>query len=129
MKYFNDRSCTDAFEGSYIEYATLHVPKSSVDKYNAVEPWKNFQSIVPIETDDTPTMVSPLFGADVQILDGVVSVSGEQEGMNLAVYNTYGQLVGSGKATSCTTDIRTSLRRGEVAIVKMGSKAMKVVMK
>ena len=32
----------DAFEGSYIEYATLHVPKGCIDAYKAVEPWKNF---------------------------------------------------------------------------------------
>ena len=35
----------DAFEGSYIEYATLHVPKGCLDAYKAVNPWKNFQSI------------------------------------------------------------------------------------
>ena len=36
----------DAFEGSYIEYATLHVPKGCIDAYKAVEPWKNFKSIL-----------------------------------------------------------------------------------
>ena len=36
------------FEGSYIEYATLHVPKGCLDAYKAVEPWKNFKSIVEI---------------------------------------------------------------------------------
>ena len=36
------------FEGSYIEYATLHVPKGCLDAYKAVDPWKNFQSILEI---------------------------------------------------------------------------------
>ena len=36
---------TDAFYGSYIEYATLHVPTASIDAYKAVEPWKNFKVI------------------------------------------------------------------------------------
>ena len=38
----------DAFEGSYIEYATLHVPKGCIGTYKDVKPWKNFKSIVEI---------------------------------------------------------------------------------
>lgn len=36
---------TDAFEGSYVEYATLIVPDASIDKYKAAVPWKNFGTI------------------------------------------------------------------------------------
>ena len=39
----------DAFEGSYIEYATLHVLAKSVNDYKAAEPWKNFKNIVKID--------------------------------------------------------------------------------
>ena len=39
----------NAFEGSPIEYATLHVLKSSIDAYKSAEPWKNFKSIVKID--------------------------------------------------------------------------------
>ena len=38
----------DAFNDSYIEYATLHVPVGSVDAYKAAEPWSKFKSIVKI---------------------------------------------------------------------------------
>ena len=38
----------NAFVGSYIEYATLHVPAGSVDAYKAVEPWSGFKEILPI---------------------------------------------------------------------------------
>ena len=38
-----------AFENSYVDYATLHVPYGSVDKYKAVGPWKDFKEIVAIE--------------------------------------------------------------------------------
>ena len=37
---------SNAFEGSYIEYATLHVPKGCSEAYKAKAPWKNFKSIV-----------------------------------------------------------------------------------
>ena len=36
----------NAFEGSYIEYATLHVPKGCLDVYKDVEPWKYFNNKV-----------------------------------------------------------------------------------
>ena len=36
---------TNAFDSSSVETATLHVPASSVDAYNAAEPWKNFGTI------------------------------------------------------------------------------------
>ena len=36
---------SEAFQDSYIEYATLHVPFTSIDAYKAVEPWKNFKEI------------------------------------------------------------------------------------
>lgn len=39
----------NAFDGSYIEYVTLHVPESSINSYGAVEPWKNFKNIVKID--------------------------------------------------------------------------------
>ena len=40
---------SNAFKDSYIEYATLYVPASSVDAYKVAEPWKNFKSIVSID--------------------------------------------------------------------------------
>ena len=40
----------DAFEGSYIEYATLHVPRGCLDAYK-VKPWTSFKSIVEIILD------------------------------------------------------------------------------
>ncbi len=40
---------TDAFENSYIEYATLYVLESSIEEYKTTDPWKSFKSIVPLE--------------------------------------------------------------------------------
>ena len=38
----------NAFQDSYIEYVTLHVPKVAIDDYKANEPWKNFKEVVKI---------------------------------------------------------------------------------
>ena len=35
-----------AFENSYIDYVTLHVPKASIEEYKKTAPWKNFKEIV-----------------------------------------------------------------------------------
>lgn len=37
---------SNAFQESYIEYATLHVQEESIEKYKHAEPWKRFKNIV-----------------------------------------------------------------------------------
>ena len=39
----------NAFNETYIEYVTLHVPAESVNAYKAAEPWKNFKEIVELQ--------------------------------------------------------------------------------
>ena len=39
---------SDAFDGSYIEYVTLHVPSESIKSYKTTSPWKDFGIIVEI---------------------------------------------------------------------------------
>ncbi len=41
---------SDAFENSYINYATLHVPTMSIESYRKSLPWKNFKTIEKINT-------------------------------------------------------------------------------
>ena len=40
------------FTGSYIEYATLHVPESAMAAYSSTAPWSGFGNIVAIGEDD-----------------------------------------------------------------------------
>ena len=51
------------------------------------------------------------------------------DGTFINVYDTTGRMVGSAKATTGTTTIETSLHSGEICIVKIGEKAVKVLMK
>ena len=43
-------SSTDAFKGSNVENATLHVPAKALINYKAVSPWNRFGKIEPLET-------------------------------------------------------------------------------
>jgi len=211
-------SWTDIFEGSYINYATLHVPSTSFDAYKAVEPWKSFKAIVgldgtlpeepEVEKCATPTIsyaggklifdcatkgaefvteitdadIKKHYDAEVQLTvtynisvyatkagydnsdvvtatlcwidvtpegdnvvvgkaevranpvliqsnGGVLSISGVAEGTTISVYDTAGRMVGSATAASENTNISTSLRSGEICIVKIGEKAVKVAIK
>ena len=45
---------SNAFDGSYPEYATLHVPDASVDSYKATAPWSSFGKIVGLSGTVTP---------------------------------------------------------------------------
>ena len=53
----NTQNVTNAFEGSLIEYATLHVPTASIAAYKAKEPWKNFKTIMGL--DETKMCTTP----------------------------------------------------------------------
>ena len=208
---------TDAFEKSYIENATLHVPASSLDLYKAALPWSNFGNITTSEEEApeikicaTPSItyidgklmfssetegavcLSTITNSDITwhssnevqlcatyhisvfakkvgyensdeatgtlcwidqkpategILDedavnevkalpiliqtqgGIVSIQGAAEGTPIAIYDTSGKQYGSADAGKNRTIIATSLQPGTVAVVKIGEKAVKVLIK
>ena len=53
-------------------------------------------------------------------------VSGVEAETHISVYDLGGRLMGSGTATEGTTRIPTNLKSGQVAIVRMGAKSVKV---
>ena len=205
---------SDAFQDSYIEYATLHVPAASVNAYKAAEPWKNFKQIVAIDGDtpSTPKCAKPTISYDnfklayncetegveyiseikdadvkkyydnsvslsatyeisvyatksgydnsdvatatlvftnatfttegtssakemnlrpllIQANSGNINIQGAEDGTRIGVYNVNGQQIGSAVSAFNTTDISTPLRKGDVAIVKVGQRSVKVIMK
>ncbi len=54
--YAEDVPSTESkiFDGSYIEYATLHVPAGSIESYKATAPWSGFGKITSISGTITP---------------------------------------------------------------------------
>ena len=46
---------SDAFNESYPEYMTLHVPAESINSYKTTAPWSSFGNIVAINGGSTPT--------------------------------------------------------------------------
>lgn len=205
-----------AFENSYPNYATLHVPAVSIAAYQSTAPWNEFKEIVAIKQDlpddaekcATPTItyqngklafesategVEFLYqitdndiksgtGNEIQldatyhisvyatkegykdsetatatlcwidqkpategITDGIanvpanavliqndrgmLSISGVPAGTAINVYDLSGKMAGSAKASSETTNIATTLRSGEVVVVKIGDRSVKFVIR
>lgn len=60
---------------------------------------------------------------------GVLTVHGVTDGTSVSVYDIAGRMVGSATATGQATRIGTTLRNGDTCIVRIGDKAVKVMMR
>ena len=72
---------SNAFDGSYPEYVTLHVPDASIDSYKATAPWSVFVNIVGLsagepEQPEVEKCATPV----VTYVDGYLEISCETEG-------------------------------------------------
>ena len=61
--------------------------------------------------------------------EGSLNIQGLDEGTQISVYAIDGKLAGSATSQQGETNINTSLRPGSIAVVKMGDKSVKVVVK
>jgi hypothetical protein len=115
---------SDAYDDSHIENATLHVPETAIDAYKAAEPWKNFKSIVGIESGVNQVMANAVL---IQSERGCITVNGVDDGTNVSIYSTDGVLTGSAICRNGSAVIKTSLQVGSLVIVKIGEKSVKIV--
>jgi hypothetical protein len=100
-----------AFQDSYIDYATLHVPANSLEAYKAQSPWNTFKDIVPLDGQSIETLeyTSPTDRIDVYSIDG--------------------KFIGSATNPSDTSNITNLLPSGTTVIIKKGEKSVKAVAK
>ena len=118
-----DENC---FPADVFKNSTLYVPKGTVDKYKSTNYWNKF---VYIEESD-PTDIIQVSSDDLLISaqNGTITVRGEQNGHPLTVYTADGKMLGSATIKDGQASISTNLQRGEIAIVKVGSKSVKIKM-
>ena len=60
--------------------------------------------------------------------EGILNVQGIDDDINIAVYSVSGQMVGSAKAHDNQVSLATNFKKGDIAIIKIGEKSVKVVM-
>jgi hypothetical protein len=100
-----------AFAYSPVENATLHVPATSIEAYKAAEPWKNFKDIVAWD------------GQSIETLD-YASPTGR-----IDIYSVDGKFIGSASDQGEAASVVNHLPSGNTAIVRMGEKCAKVMVK
>ena len=83
-------------------------------------------------TVTTPTSVQAV-KESVPVLisanNGLITVKGELDGQMVTVYSADGKMLGSDSISGGQATINTTLEAGSVAIVKIGQRAVKVMMK
>ena len=65
----------------------------------------------------------------IQTQGGTITIQGASEGSPIAIYSVDGKQYGSAIAEKDSTTIATSIQPGSVAVVKIGEKAVKVLVK
>ena len=127
--------------GTYVN-AHLYVPTGTINKYKAAEGWKNFFNIQEMDVKDmwngniqptngdengiNPVRVNAVL---IQSNNGILNISGADDGTCIEIYTTSGIIVGSAIASSSATAINTGLKNGEIAIVRIGNKSVTVMMR
>jgi len=71
----------------------------------------------------------PAMSVMIQNSDGQLTVSGVDDGTQISVYNANGAQAGSAISRNGSAVINSNLHAGSVAIVKIGEKSIKVVLK
>ncbi len=61
--------------------------------------------------------------------NGFITVEGVDDKTNVSIYSTDGKQLGSAISKNNVATIATSIQSGSIAIVKVGEKAIKVIMK
>ena len=117
-----------AFSYSNIWNATLHVPAASIEQYKTAAPWINFGTIVLLTDEDAVAEVQAV-PVLIQTQGNTITVEGAEAGTEIILYGANGVQLDSVIATTGTASLNASGLSGSVAIVKIGNKTVKVLMK
>ena len=118
---------TNTFSSKTFNDATLYVPIGTSGKYKNKDGWKNFSHI---EEGDPSGIEKVLSIANmIQSEGGMLTVQNIKNGTLVNVYSTNGTQVGFSISQNGQATIDTNLQPGSVAIVKIGDKSIKVIIK
>ena len=109
-------------------YATVDVfvPAEALAAYQTADVWKEFQKLQGFDA----TAVEKVSAAEqIHSANGQVTVTGLTDGTTVAVYDLSGRQVGTATSKGGQVNISTGMTAGAAAIVKVGDKSVKTVMK
>ena len=119
--------CTSssAFDNSYTENITLHVPAEAINSYKTTEPWSNFGNIV--EITNTGIMNIPAKAVLVTSNNGTINITCSLEGESVELYTSDAMFIESTTIENGCATIESGLSKGDIAIVKIGEKSIKII--
>ena len=119
------------FDDSYPQYATLHVPDESVEQYKNCYPWSKFGTIIGLSetTDISPAAELKATPVLIQSAGGTLTIQGAADGTPISVFTTAGMQAGSTVSRAGLATVNTTLQPGSIAIVRIGNRSVKVVLK
>jgi hypothetical protein len=105
------------------------VPEESMQAYKNTSPWSSFGKIVGLSTEII--FIEKDYSASVLIQNngGMLTIQGAQDGTPVSVYTTAGTEAGSAVSQNSRATISTSMQQGDIAIVRIGNRSVKVVIK
>ena len=109
-------------------YATKSGYENS-DVATATLVWTN--AVFTDTTPETPTSAKAIAESVPMLIsaqNGTITVRGEQNGLPLTVYTADGKMLGSATMKDGQASIATNLQSGEIAIVKVGTRSVKIKM-
>ena len=81
------------------------------------------------ESEEDGILTIPAHPVLIQCSNGVITLTGLTEGAEVIAYSTAGQQLGGAAAANGTATISTCLTTGDIAIVKIGSSSIKIVIR
>ncbi|MBR4924597.1 MAG: hypothetical protein IKZ61_02485 [Prevotella sp.] len=117
--------------GQYGNYAnifragTIYVPMGTKAKYEL----SIFRNLTIIEDASTGISHNLYNQKGIQAHGGIISVSGLADGQQIAIYQVDGKQVATARAYNGSANVTTNISKGNTVIVKIGDKAVKVMMR
>ena len=115
------------FASNHYANADLFVPEEALEAYKYAYPWKEFQKLQAIDATSIEKVNTA--AEQIQSANGQITVTGLTDGTTVAVYDLSGKQVGTATSKGGQVSISTGMTAGAAAIVKIGDKSVKTMMK
>ena len=113
------------FVNSYPENITLHVPAEVINSYKTTAPWSCFGNIVEITYADIIDI--PAKAVLVTSNNGTINITCSLEGESVELYTSDAMFIESTTIENGCATIESGLSKGDIAIVKIGEKSIKII--
>ena len=118
---------TKTFNGNHYNNVDLFVPQEALAAYQTANVWKDFKKLQGFEYSSVKGVSAN--AEQIHSANGQITVTGLTDGTTVAVYDLSGKQVGTDTSKGGQVNISTRMTAGAAAIVKVGERSVKTVMK